>query len=154
LAEILFYHLTRTPLEVTLPDLLAKTRARGWKALVRGGVAARLDWLDKRLWLACADTDFPAHGLAGGKNDAAQPVLLSGDTGNANGADILFAVDQAEVTDQEAAAFTRVCVIFDGNDAAALNHARSQWKSLTEAGLPAKYWSQEDGGWQVKATKN
>jgi DNA polymerase III subunit chi len=154
LAEVLFYHLTRTPLEVTLPDLLAKTRARGWKALVRGGVVARLDWLDQRLWLACGDTDFPAHGLAGGESDADQPVLLCGETGNPNAADILFAVDQAEVAIEEAATFTRVCVIFDGNDEAALTHARRQWKSLTEAGLPAKYWSQEDGGWQVKATKN
>jgi DNA polymerase III subunit chi len=154
LTEVLFYHLTRTPLEVTLPELLAKTRARGWKALVRGGEAARLDWLDKRLWLACADTDFPAHGLVGGNQDADQPVLLSGQNGNPNNADILFAVDQAEVATKEAGSFTRVCVLFDGNDAAALNHARNQWKSLTDAGLPAKYWSQEDGGWQVKATKN
>jgi len=137
-----------------LPELLAKTRVRGWKALVRGGVAARLDWLDRRLWLACADTDFPAHGLSGGAHDADQPVLLTGDAANSNTADILFAVDQAEVSAEEATKFTRVCVVFDGNDEAALNHARSQWKTLTEAGLPAKYWSQEDGGWQVKATKN
>ncbi len=154
MAEILFYHLTRTPLEVTLPDLLAKTRARGLKALVRGGVADRLDWLDRRLWRACADTDFPAHGLAGGKYDALQPVLLSAQSDNANAADFLFAVDQAPVTPDEAAMFSRVCIVFDGNDEAALAHARTQWKSLTEARLPAKYWSQEDGNWQLKASKN
>ncbi|MFT7524252.1 MAG: DNA polymerase-3 subunit chi, partial [Candidatus Paceibacteria bacterium] len=61
MAEVLFYHLTRTPLEVTLPDLLTKSRARGWNVVVRAGSAERLDWLDQRLWLG-ADTSFLAHG--------------------------------------------------------------------------------------------
>ncbi len=153
MAEILFYHLTRNPLEVTLPDLLEKTLQRGWKAVVRTGAADRLAWLDDRLWTG-QDTSFLPHGLAGGAHDTDQPVLLT--TGNEvpNAADILFAVDGADVSATEAAAFTRVCVVFDGNEDAALVQARGLWKSLTDAGLPAKYWSQEDGGWQVKASKN
>ena len=153
MAEVLFYHLTQTPLERTLPDLLAKSRARGWNVVVRSGSEDRLEWLDKRLWLGL-DTDFLAHGREGGTFDVDQPILLTLGTNIPNDAQILFAVDMADVTGSEAADFTRVCIVFDGNDEAALVHARNQWKSLTEAGLPAKYWSQESGNWQVKAEKN
>ena len=37
MAEILFYHLTHSPLEAMLPDLLQKSLDRGWKVLVRSG---------------------------------------------------------------------------------------------------------------------
>ena len=33
--EVWFYHLERTGLEQALPELLNKTLARGWRALVR-----------------------------------------------------------------------------------------------------------------------
>ena len=33
----------------------------------------------------------------------------------------------------------------------ALAHARTQWKSLTEAGVAAQYWAQDDGRWVKKA---
>jgi DNA polymerase-3 subunit chi len=153
MAEVLFYHLTRTPLEATLPDLLERSLARGWKAVVRAGSQARLEWLDGRLWTA-DEAGFLPHGLAGGAHDAAQPVLLTTGKEAANGAEILFAVDQAVVDADEAATFTRVCLIFDGNDPGALDAARKDWLRLTEAGLPARYWSQESGSWREKASKN
>ena len=154
MAEVLFYHLTRTPLEVTLPELLEKSRARGWKVCVRGGSKERLKWLDDRLW-TLGDTSFLPHALAdGGVNDANQPILLTTGKDNANAAEILFLVDMATVDAKQAGEYERVCVVFDGSDEDALNHSRGQWKMLTEAGLPAKYWSQEGGNWQQKAGKN
>ena len=154
MAEILFYHLTRTPLEVTLPELLGKTLGRGWKAVVRSGAEDRLAWLDDRLWTGGDAAEFLPHARAGGADDASQPILLTTEAGAPNGADILFAVDGATVSTAEAGEFNRVCVLFDGNDPAALDMARQQWKQLTDAGLPSKYWSQEIGNWQVKASKN
>ena len=62
-----------------------------------------------------------------------------------------MALDGAEVSPEEGLALTRVCVLFDGNDPAAVDHARGQWKSLTAAGVPAQYWSEESGRWQKKA---
>jgi DNA polymerase III subunit chi len=153
MAEVLFYHLTRTPLEATLPELLVKSRARGWNVVVRCGSKERLEWLDQRLWLG-EETSFLAHGLAGGDKDMDQPILLTNTSETPNNAEILFVVDMAEVSANEATDFTRVCVVFDGNDQTALSHAREQWKSLTDAGLPAKYWSQEGGNWAEKASKN
>lgn len=153
MAEVLFYHLTRTPLEVTLPELLEKSRARGWNVAVRGGSAERLKWLDERLW-AGSDTGFLPHGQVGGAYDADQPILLGTGAENLNNAEILFLVDMAAVEAKDAAGYERVCVVFDGNDEEALNHSRALWKTLTDAGLPSKYWSQEGGSWQQKASKN
>ena len=37
--EVWFYHLERTALEQALPDLLEKTLAKGWRAVVRATTA-------------------------------------------------------------------------------------------------------------------
>jgi len=149
LGDVFFYHLTRSPLEVTLPMLLGKARAAGWRVAVRGCTDQRLDWLDERLWLG-ADDGFLPHGRSGGPFDADQPILLT--TGAAaNDAVCLMAVDGADVTADEAATLERVCILFDGNDAAAVETARGQWRALTGAGCAAQYWSQQDGAWTKKA---
>ena len=145
-----FYHLTRAPLEVTLPMLLAKARGAGWRVAVRGRDAARMDWLDERLWLGPEDGFLP-HGRAGRPHEADQPILLTTGTALPNGAVCLMAVDGAEVTPDEVSRLERVCVLFDGNDADALNIARGQWKALTGAGCAAQYWSEESGRWEKKA---
>jgi DNA polymerase-3 subunit chi len=145
-----FYHLTRAPLEATLPALLARSRAAGWRVAVRGTDAARIAWLDEKLWLD-GDGDFLPHGVAGGPFDADQPVLLTTGTGVPNGAACLMAIDGAEVSPAEVAAMERVCILFDGNDDAAVAQARVQWKALTGAGCAAAYWSEESGRWEKKA---
>lgn len=146
-----FYHLTRQPLEVTLPMLLGKARGAGWRVAVRGRDAGRLDWLDQRLWQG-AEEDFLPHGLAGGPHDALQPILLTAGAAG-NDPQCLMAIDGAEVTPEEVTALERVCVLFDGNDPEALDMARGQWKRLTGAGCAAQYWSEESGRWEKKAEK-
>ncbi|MEM8631157.1 MAG: DNA polymerase III subunit chi [Pseudomonadota bacterium] len=150
MGEAYFYHMTRQPLEATLPVLLQKSLQAGWRVLVRGQSPERLDWLDQRLWLG-PEEGFLPHGLAGGPHDALQPVLLSTEGSATNGAACLMSVDGAEVTAPEAEDYTRVCILFDGTDASAVDHARGQWRQLTGGGVPAKYWSEEGGSWQMKA---
>ena len=143
-----FYHLTDTPLELTLPALLDRALAAGMRVAVRGTDAARLDWLDQRLWLG---DGFLPHGLAGGPHDADQPVLLTADIARPNGAPCVMAVDGAEVGADEIAGLTRACLLFDGNDPAAIAAARDQWRTLTLAGVPAVYWAEQGGRWTKKA---
>jgi len=145
-----FYHMTLTPLEATLPVLLGKALGAGWRVAVRGSDAARLDWLDQRLWLG-AEEGFLPHGIAGGPHDALQPVLLTTGRTAANAPDCLVAVDGAAVEPGEVSALARVMILFDGNDSAAVEHARGQWRDLTGAGCAAQYWSQESGRWEMKA---
>ncbi|RYH11211.1 DNA polymerase III subunit chi [Tropicimonas sp. IMCC6043] len=150
MGQALFYHLTRAPLEVTLAMLLEKSLQRGWRVAVRGREAARLDWLDQKLWLGPEEAFLP-HGLAGSENDADQPVLLTSSAELPNGAACLISVDGAEVTAAEVAALERVCILFDGRDGDAVQTARVQWKALTGAGAAAQYWSEESGRWEMKA---
>jgi len=144
-----FYHLTRRPLEVTLSMLLGKAREAGWSVAVRGNDRAQLELLDEKLWHG-ADDGFLPHGLAGGPHDKDQPVLLTTDVAT-NSATCVMTVQGADITAQEVALLERVCVLFDGNDPAALDVARGQWKSLKDAGASAQYWSEESGRWEKKA---
>lgn len=145
-----FYHLTRRPLEATLPVLLEKARSAGWRVAVRGTDAERMAWLDEKLWLGPEDAFLP-HGLAGGAHDAAQPVLLTTGPGMPNTAQCLMSVDGATVAPDEVQRLDRVCVLFDGHDPAALEVARGQWKALAAAGCAAQYWSEASGRWEMKA---
>ena len=150
MGDALFYHLTRSPLEVALPMLVSKSLQAGWHVVVRAREAGRLDWLDQKLWLGPEEAFLP-HGIAGGAHDAAQPILLTTGRDVPNGAQCLMAVDGAEVEAADCAALARVCVLFDGNDEGAVDHARGQWKALTGAGVSAQYWSEESGRWAKKA---
>lgn len=142
-----FYLLTENTVEQTLPSLIGRAQGQGWQIELRGVDAGRMDALDQRLWLG-PDDGFLAHGLAGGANDALQPVLL---TTQPTDRACIMCVDGAEVTPDQVQAAQRVCILFDGNDGAALAHARTQWKSLTGAGCAAQYWAQSDGRWVMKA---
>ncbi|MBW4708093.1 DNA polymerase III subunit chi [Roseobacter sp. YSTF-M11] len=146
----LFYHLTRRPMEETLTMLLGKATAAGMRVVVRGADPGRLAWLDEKLWQGAEDGFLP-HGLAGGAHDTLQPVLLTTEGEAVNGARCLMTVDGAPVTAEDVAAMDRVCVLFDGNDAMALDQARSQWKALKDAGASAQYWSEDSGRWEKKA---
>ncbi|WP_299785602.1 DNA polymerase III subunit chi [uncultured Marivita sp.] len=145
-----FYHLTQKPLEATLPMLLGKALGAGWRVAVRGTDAARMEWLDQKLWLGPEDGFLP-HGIAGGPHDAAQPVLLTVAKEAANDPQCLMTVDGADVAPDEVQTLERVCVLFDGNDPVAVDVARGQWRSLTGAGCSAQYWSEESGRWEKKA---
>lgn len=143
-----FYHMTAQPVDVTLPMLLGKARGAGWRVVVRGGSAERLDHLDQHLWLG---DGFLPHGRSGGPHDADQPILLTEAVGAPNGASCLVSVDGADIAPEEVQSSDRVMVLFDGQDGDAVARARVQWKALTEAGCEAQYWSQESGRWEMKA---
>ena len=142
-----FYHLTERPLEATLPVLIGKALGAGWRVAVRGRDDALLERLDRQLWQG---DGFLPHGLAGGAHDAEQPVLLT--TGAAaNGATCLMSVGGADVSVEEVTGGERVCILFDGADDGAVEHARNQWKALTGAGVVAQYWAEDGGRWIKKA---
>ncbi|MFT6076299.1 MAG: DNA polymerase-3 subunit chi [Yoonia sp.] len=150
MGAVYFYHLTTSPLEATLPMLVGKARQAGWRVFVRSADPALTVRLDEVLWQG-ADDGFLPHGIAGGPHDGEQPVLL-GDVPS-DGFDCLMCVAGAAVTEPEVKALERVCILFDGHNDAALDHARGQWKALTDAGCSAQYWAQEDGRWTKKAEK-
>jgi len=153
MAEVFFYHLSASPLKQMLPQVLERTLQNNWRALVRCADKDQVNWLDARLWGGNSPQFLP-HGVQGGAHDADQPVLLTSEAGNPNGAKALMLVMGAKTTVPEVTEFERVSLIFNGNDEAALQAARSDWKNLTDAGVAAKYWSQASGRWEMKAEKN
>ena len=153
MSTVYFYHLTESPVEQTLPALLQKCADAGWPVVIRGGDAGRMEQLDRALWLA-GEGSFLPHGLEGGAHDAVQPVLLCTSPKPAAPGGCLMSVDGAEVLPTEAAGLARICILFDGSDEQAVNHARTQWKKLTDAGLAAQYWAQEQGRWIKKSEKS
>ena len=146
--EVWFYHLERTGLDQALPELLEKTLARGWKAIVRATGPQRVEHLDGWLW-AYRDESFLPHAPADEPGAARQPILLTTSDENPNGADALFLVDGAEPG--ELGDYPRCVVLFDGGDEEALATARRQWKSVKAKGLPASYWKQQGRGWEKQA---
>jgi DNA polymerase-3 subunit chi len=147
--EVWFYHLERTGIDQALPELLEKTLARGWKAIVRTPDPQRLEHLDSWLW-SYRDESFLPHGLAGEPAAARQPILITSAFDNPNGADALFLIDGADPGPLDA--YSRCILLFDGRDEAALQLARQRWKGFKADGLSVSYWRQGvERGWEKQA---
>ena len=147
--EVWFYHLERSGVEQTLPVLLEKTLAKGWKALVRAPDEQRLDHLDQMLW-NWRDDAFLPHGLDSEPHAARQPVLLTSGQDNPNQAQALFLLDGAQAASLEG--FERCIVLFDGREPEALQAARTQFKAFKAGGAAMSYWQEDpDRGWEKKA---
>lgn len=147
--EVWFYHLERSSVETVLPELLEKTLARGWRALVVTPDERRIEALDGLLW-TWRDEAFLPHGKAGDPQAERQPVLLSTHQSNINQAEILVCLDGAEP--EPFGSFTRILVMFDGHDEIAVGEARALWKRATQQGHQVSYWRQStEGRWEKKA---
>jgi DNA polymerase-3 subunit chi len=146
MTEVWFYHLERSAVEQVLPDLLDKTLARGWKALVRAPDRGRLEALGEALW-TWRDDSFLAHALEGEPFVERAPIALAVSQENPNGAQALFLIDDAEPGDLSA--FARCLVVFDGQDAARLAQARARWSEFKAKDVPLAYWKQSaTRGWE------
>jgi DNA polymerase-3 subunit chi len=149
-AEVLFYHLQRQPLEAVLPGLLEKTLAKGWSAVVQAGSPERVAALDAHLW-SYADESFLPHAAEG--DGVGQPIYLTDKEVNPNGAAVRFFVDGAAIGSLEG--YQRAVIIFDGNDPAAVESARSSWRSVEGQGHTATYWQQsETGRWEKRGGRS
>ena len=152
MAEVLFYHLTTRRLEAALPELLLKTQARGWRALVRCGSLERVKDLSRLLWTFDAGAFVP-HGTREEPRPERQPIYLTNGEEIPNEPAVLFLVDGAEASVEEVGAVERACLMFSDADGAAKQAARGWWKTYTEAGLAAAYWAEERGRWVKKQEK-
>lgn len=149
MTEVRFYHMTRTPLDQALPQMLEKTLERGQRAVVRAGSEDRVEALSARLW-TYHDRSFLPHGTVKDGRAERQPVWLTVADEAPNRAEVLFLTDGA--TSERIADFSLCAVLFDGGDEEAVSQAREQWKVLKAAGHAVTYWQQDDSGrWSQKA---
>ena len=149
MSEVYFYHLTRQRVGQALRPLLGKCLANGWRVVIRGREQAEMQQLDDALWQGPAE-EFLPHGLAGTAQEDDQPVVLALE-GHEAPYDCLICIGGSSVTADEVLSSRRVCILFQDDNSAHMQTARAQWKSLTEAGIAAKYWSQAQGNWALQA---
>jgi DNA polymerase-3 subunit chi len=150
MAEILFYHLERQPLERVLPQLLERSLSRGWRVVVEAASQERIAALDDHLWTYSEESFLP-H-LAGSEPGAeTESLVLVATPENPNAAKVRFLIDGAALP-SDPARYDRIVVMFDGQDDAAIAKARQDWKTAKAAGLDCTYWQETaSGGWQKMA---
>ena len=147
MTEMLFYHLKGQSLEQVLPALLQKSLERGWRVVVQASSDERVDALDAHLW-TWRDDAFLPHGTSRDPEAAEQPIVLTADGDNPNGATVRFLVDGANLA-ADAAGYERVVLLFDGEDPDAVEMARARWSEAKAAGADVTYWrADENGRWQ------
>lgn len=146
MTETLFYHLERRALEDVLPGLVEKSLARGWRAAIKTDSSERSDALDTLLW-TYDDSSFLPHAQLGDGDAVGQPVLITVEDGNPNGAQIFFYVGGALPGDWSGLNdLARVVLLFDGRDETALAGARAAWKEARSAGHDVTYWKETPSG--------
>ena len=144
--QVDFYQLGQTPFEQVIASLAEKLLARDARLLIVAEDETLLARLDRMLWDQGA-TSFLPHGLAGGADDARQPILLSTSPDAPNLArNMLIADGQWR---EAALSYDRAFYLFDQ---AALEGARMAWKLLSgREGVERHFWAQDDRGrWQEK----
>jgi DNA polymerase III subunit chi len=150
MTEILFYQLNGQTLEQVLPPLIARSLERGWKVAVQASSDERIEALDAHLW-TWRDDSFLPHGTWREAEAIEQPVLLTVNEENPNGADVRFLVDGAAMPDN-ASIYQRLVLLFDGNDPDAVETARARWGKAKLEGFEVTYWqADENGRWQRQA---
>jgi DNA polymerase-3 subunit chi len=146
MAELGFYHLTRSTLEQALPRLLGRVLAVPARALVLCASAERQRSLDDALW-TCAEPDWLPHGT---RDAQLQPIYLTTEDGPpANSARHLFLTEGAESAHLDL--YERGFDLFDGGDEAQVAAARVRWSAAKAAGHSLTYWQQTPTGWERKA---
>ena len=140
-----FYQLGGAQPDSVITAIAGKLLEEEQRLLIVAGDEGLLARLDRQLWDQGASSFLP-HGLAGGSDDAAQPVLLSTGTDAPNRARNILIAD-GEWRDA-AIGYDRAFYLFDE---ATLEDARLAWKLLAgREGVERNYWSLEEGKWVKK----
>jgi DNA polymerase-3 subunit chi len=144
--QVDFYQLAGTPAEQVIGTLAEKVLDSDGRLLIVAEDEAYLARLDRILWDQ-GGTSFLPHGIAGGADDARQPILLSTSPDAPNQArNMLIADGQWR---EAALSYDRSFYLFDE---ATLEGARLAWKLLAgREGVERRYWAREGGKWVKKA---
>ena len=139
--QVDFYQLGETPLEQVIAPIAEKVLAQDAHLLIVAEDETLLARLDRQLWDR-GPASFMPHGLAGGADDARQPILLSTSPDAPNLArNMLIADGQWR---EAALGYDRAFYLFD-NDA--LPDARLAWKLLSgREGVDRRFWARDEAG--------
>ena len=143
--QVDFYQLAGVPPEEVIASIAEKLLASDGRLIVIAEDAGFLARLDRMLWDR-GTTSFLPHGIAGGADDARQPILLSTSPDAPNRARNMLIADG--VWRDAALSYDRSFYLFSDET---LEGARLAWKLLSgREGVDRRYWAQEGGKWVKK----
>jgi DNA polymerase III subunit chi len=143
--QVDFYQLAGTPAEQVIATLAEKVLEGDGRLLIVAEDESQLARLDRQLWDQ-AGSSFLPHGIAGGADDARQPILLSTSPDAPNQARNLLIADG--LWREAALTFDRSFYLFEDST---LEGARLAWKLLAgREGVERRYWAREAGKWVKK----
>jgi DNA polymerase-3 subunit chi len=146
MTEIVFYHLSVSPMEKAAPRLLEKIVEASHHAVLYLENDEQISKYNDLLW-TFASKSFLAHGCDKDPFPQLQPIFLTKDQSNPNGATILITISGIEIPHINS--FAKIIDIFDGADEQQLEYARSRYKKYQQDGFLLTYWKQDEvGGWQ------
>lgn len=148
MTDIRFYHLQTRSIDQALPDIVQKALSAGHRIIIRTSTAEEAERLNQHLWTFRADSFIP-HGSKKDGHADRQPVWLTAENDNPNGAQVLVMTAGQDAPDIEA--FTLCCDMFDGRDETQVDAARQRWKKYKDKGHALAYWQQTETGWEKKA---
>ena len=144
--QVDFYQLAGAAPEQVIASIAERIVAQDERLIVIAEDAAALARLDRLLWDQ-GPTSFLPHAMAGGPDDARQPILLSSTPDAPNLARNMLIADG--IWRESALSYDRSFFLFDGSS---LNAAREAWKGLADReGVERRYWTKEDRKWVRKA---
>lgn len=148
MTEIRFYHLQTQTLEQALPQILNKSLETGRRVVVKAGSDKDVKHLNDYLWTYHPDSFLP-HGSKVNGHAQDQPVWLTTEDENPNGADVLVLTGGQET--QALSSFSLCCEMLDGRDEQAVAAGRERYRKYRDDGYEITYWRQgENGGWEKK----
>jgi DNA polymerase III subunit chi len=143
--QVDFYQLAGIPAEQVIADIAEKVLNTDERLLIVAEDGAYLAKLDRILWNEGAGSFLP-HGLAGGADDARQPILLSSSPDAPNQARNMLIADG--IWREAALTYDRSFYLFE---AGTLEGARLAWKLLSgREGIERRYWAREGNRWAKK----
>jgi DNA polymerase III subunit chi len=143
--QVDFYQLAGIPAEQVIADIAEKVLNTDERLLIVAEDGAYLAKLDRILWDEGAGSFLP-HGLAGGADDARQPILLSSSPDAPNQARNMLIADG--IWREAALTYDRSFYLFED---ATLEGARLAWKLLSgREGIERRYWAREGNRWAKK----
>ena len=144
--QVDFYQLAGISPGQVIASISEKVLGGDGRLLIVADDEAYLAKLDRMLWDQGAASFLP-HGIAGGADDARQPILLSTSPDAPNQARNMLIADGA--WREAALTYDRSSYLFDDET---LEGARLAWKLLSgREGVERRYWAHEGGKWVKKA---
>jgi DNA polymerase III subunit chi len=148
MTEIRFFHLEQRAPALALPALVQEAYAQRLKIIIEAPDDNLLNNLDESLWTFDEESFLP-HAIGNDDMQSRQPILLTKENYNSNGAEVRFLLGGANARSSLVASptpYAQIVILFNGSDEQEVAAARAQWTELKAAGRTISYWRQDATG--------